>query len=397
MARALSAIAGSDSDRLGHRTIVAGMDECGGGEADEVEPVDRRALAVELGEVAEHAAADPGAGEGGAGGVEHGLGRRRPAARRCPAACTSGRTRARAARPGTGSRVSATVRAERRDLRLEAVDVGDHRFEPRRGADGPRDVDLGGEACPVVAAARVEVADQVVGADWPRPRRRRRRPRRCRRDRGRGRARGTLPSPPGPISTRTPARAPRWRGTAPVTVRVTACSTLCPGRERVGPGQGERADVGLVRGVGPVALVLHLVGVALHPAGHAQRPGRRPWVSCAQVHHRLHRVDDLGEAALDRAAVDMLDLHRLARPRPRWGAGRRSRCGWSRSRSPPCPGRRSSGGRRPRPRSRPRRRKACAASAVPRPVADGEAAGRLRRPRDRRSRGCRCPSCGRGR
>ena len=66
---------------------------------------------------------------------------------------------------GNGDPRSATVRPERRDLRLEAVDGGDHRLEPRRGADGPRDVDLGGEACPVVAAARVEVADEVIGAD----------------------------------------------------------------------------------------------------------------------------------------------------------------------------------------------------------------------------------------
>ena len=106
-----------------------------------------------------------------------------------------------------------------------------------------------------------------------------------------------------------------------MTVRVTAWSTPCPGRDGIGPGQGERADVGLVRGVGPVALVLHLVGVALHPAGHAQRPVRRPVGELAQVHHRLHRVDDRGEAALDGAAVDVEDLHRLARHALDRGAG----------------------------------------------------------------------------
>src|SRR5436309_2627758 len=34
--------------------------------------------------------------------------------------------------------------------------------------------------------------------------------------------------------------------------------------EGVGPGQGERPDIGLVRRIGPVALILHLESLALH-------------------------------------------------------------------------------------------------------------------------------------
>ena len=39
-----------------------------------------------------------------------------------------------------------------------------------------------------------------------------------------------------------------------------------PFGKRISPGQSERPYVGFVRGVGPVALVLHLKRVALHPA-----------------------------------------------------------------------------------------------------------------------------------
>ncbi len=83
------------------------------------------------------------------------------------------------------------------------------------------------------------------------------------------------------------------------------------GSERVGPRQGEGADVGLVGGVCPVALILHLEGVALHAAGdgESRREGvrQRP-----QVHHRLHRIDEIREARLDRAPVDALHGARFA-------------------------------------------------------------------------------------
>ena len=48
---------------LRDRPVVTRMDERRGGEADEIEFGERRALAVELGEVAEHSAPERGAGE----------------------------------------------------------------------------------------------------------------------------------------------------------------------------------------------------------------------------------------------------------------------------------------------------------------------------------------------
>ena len=86
---------------------------------------------------------------------------------------------------------------------------------------------------------------------------------------------------------------------------------LRAGGERVGPGQRERPHVGLVGGVGPVALVLHLERVALHAAGDAQAR-RRLVGDGAQVHHRLHGVDQIREFRVDHAAVDMLDARRPA-------------------------------------------------------------------------------------
>ena len=71
--------------------------------------------------------------------------------------------------------------------------------------------------------------------------------------------------------------------------------------ERVGPGQGERPDIGLVGGVGPVALILHLEGIALH-AALTLDTGSEGMGDGAQVHHRLHRIDELGKARVGRPA-----------------------------------------------------------------------------------------------
>ena len=73
----------------------------------------------------------------------------------------------------------------------------------------------------------------------------------------------------------------------------------------------QRAHVGLVRGIGPVALVLHLEGVAQHGADHPQ--SRRHLVGeRADVHDRLHRIDDFRKAGLDHPAVHLAHLHRMS-------------------------------------------------------------------------------------
>ena len=194
----------------------------------------------------------------------------------------------------------------------------------------------------------------------PRARGRRRRPAPARSGRGRGRGRrrrrhGAARPASAALPRRASPRRPWGRGRSPAAAwRRTSAPATAPtvgrgGREagagarrhrehdalpellsrpqRVGPGQRQRAHIGLVGGVGPVALVLHLEGVALHAAGHLEAGrelvGQRP-----QVHHGLDGVDQVREAGLDDAPVDMLDAWPAGPPRPRWDGARRSRCGW---------------------------------------------------------------------
>ena len=105
-------------------------------------------------------------------------------------------------------------------------------------------------------------------------------------------------------------RAPARRlGATPLSVTLTDCFTGSPALQRVGPGQRQRAHVGLERGIGPVAVILHLEGVALHAHGRFQ-PGhhlvreradrRNGWIGSTSA--RELRLHDL--------AVDVLDLDR---------------------------------------------------------------------------------------
>ncbi len=83
------------------------------------------------------------------------------------------------------------------------------------------------------------------------------------------------------------------------------------GLERIGPGLGQRPHIGLVGGIVPVAMVLHLEGIALHRAPHPHPRqhlmGQRP-----DVLERAHRVDQLGEGRALGPAVGVQDLDRLA-------------------------------------------------------------------------------------
>jgi hypothetical protein len=79
------------------------------------------------------------------------------------------------------------------------------------------------------------------------------------------------------------------------------------GLQDIGVGQPERAHVGLVGGIRPVALILHLEGITQHSAGH--REARHDFVlQRADVHDGLFRIDHLGKAGLDLAAADLLHL-----------------------------------------------------------------------------------------
>ena len=105
-----------------------------------------------------------------------------------------------------------------------------------------------------------------------------------------------------------------------------------PPGERVSPRQRERPDVGLVRRVGPVALILHFERIAFHPAGRPQARSHLVRES-PDVEDRLGGADGFGEASLLLAPVDVGDFQLLARRGPP-DAGRRNQRGWSRSRSP---------------------------------------------------------------
>ena len=136
-----------------------------------------------------------------------------------------------------------------------------------------------------------------------------------------------LPARPTSTATALPPAAAFGFGSLPATLRLTDCLNLAARRQRVGPRQRQRPDIGLERGVGPVAVVLHLEGVAFHAAG---RPHARHHLVAerADVEEGLHRIDDGRELVLHLAAVDMDDLDRVTRPRPSADAARRSRCGW---------------------------------------------------------------------
>ena len=100
--------------------------------------------------------------------------------------------------------------------------------------------------------------------------------------------------PAPPTVTRTGAAPPPAAtcGTSPVERQPHRLLGGLAGLDHVGPGLGERPDIGLVGGIVPVAVVLHLEGVALHGAGHLD----------ARQHLVGERADVLERADRDRSA-----------------------------------------------------------------------------------------------
>ena len=81
---------------------------------------------------------------------------------------------------------------------------------------------------------------------------------------------------------------------------------LHPGLQHIGPGQLQRPHIGLVRCVGPVALVLHFKRVAFHPAfgDNARHDLMRDG---AHVLEGLPWVDEIRKPRLDGFAIDVFD------------------------------------------------------------------------------------------
>ena len=117
------------------------------------------------------------------------------------------------------------------------------------------------------------------------------------------------PAPSFTSTVSSPALPARRLGAAPLSVTLTDCFTASPALQRVGPGQRQRPHIGLEGGVGPVAVVLHLEGVALH-AQVACRPGITSWVSARMSRNGWTGSTSVGERRLLDRAVDMLDLDR---------------------------------------------------------------------------------------
>ena len=265
--------------------------------------LDRRTLAVELGEVGEHAAADAR--------LRKGLARRpvEPVERRAGRPCAAGQRgfqigrrrdehgcewRCRARRPS--ARALRTSSSYRSTLARRRPRATARRTE--RAADFRRTCASAARPCP---RPRIECADDVMRPG--RSQAARRRPASPRRPSDRGRSRAAARRAAVGDSDRrlaSSARRNRRAGRRRDGTRHTLAE-LVAGLQRVGPRQRERPHIGLVGGVGPVALVLHLEGVALHAAGDLE--ARRELVrQRAQIHHRLHRIDQVRKCRLDDAA-----------------------------------------------------------------------------------------------
>ena len=104
----------------------------------------------------------------------------------------------------------------------------------------------------------------------------------------------------------------RGRGAGALDVQRHRLFDFGARRQRVGPRQADWAHIGLERGVGPVALVFHLVGVARHAAGDPRAVGDGVG-DRAQVHHRLVGLDFLRETGVPDVPIDFLYGGRRAR------------------------------------------------------------------------------------
>src|SRR3546814_16044460 len=91
-------------------------------------------------------------------------------------------------------------------------------------------------------------------------------------------------------------------------------SDLVAARHDIGPGPRERADIGFVRGVGPVALILHLERITIEAA--RDRRATLLVDQRADVGERLPRRDRFGEARAFDAAVALFPTERPPGERP---------------------------------------------------------------------------------
>ncbi len=334
---------GQRFQRLHHRDVVGGMHDRAGGVDHEIQQLGRRPLAVQLGEIREHAAAERLAGEGGARRAVDlgGLGAGRPDAAGQGAFQIRGRAdrqlgeldaglldgipdpRQIALHDGGISRWPAVLVAagEHRLQHQPGAGRLGHRLEHRQhlaALADPRVVEREGRDPRAGQVARRAVGDPAVERTDEELWRQRLDRREIGEDRGPLLRRQAEPDRRHPARPAADREMHRLRPAAHGHARRRAVDRQpdrllahLAGRQRVGPGQRERADIGLVGGVRPVAMVLHLEGIALHGAGHLD--ARQDLVGQgAQVLERAHRVDPRRERRLRPLAVGMEHLDRAA-------------------------------------------------------------------------------------
>ena len=273
---------------------------------DEIEVLSGRPLAVELGEVGQHATADPGTWKCRPGRLDD-----LPPGRHAFRQRRAGRVRLEVGSRGHDDGCRTQICGLdcggcASDLGGWALAAGNDDLEHHLGADPLRQLPVARQGLLPTRLAQVDPAVEMLRRGLPHDVG----DRKSELDVLRQHAEAKTRHRPGLAAQSERDRRPfARRARQPAReAEGDGMADLGAARDRVRPGQRERARVGLERRVRPVAMILGLPGIALHAQRRADT--RYRLVShCSDVEKRLSGIDQLRRlGALDRA-VDMLDLH----------------------------------------------------------------------------------------
>ena len=294
---------------LHHRPVIGGMDDRTGGVDDEVEVPHRHALAIQLGEESEHAAAQPDTGKGFA---------------RCRIELFKRWCRWARSAGQHGFQVTDRNHRDRRWLQaglpdligkilqfgLILIDARDHDLQHAIRAGRLAQDAVTVQLLEAVLLAGVDMADQKArrgeleqiescdgGSDFL--------GRHTHADGLQGRARDAAQFDLNAFSARlffSGLRLAREQ-------EFDRLRNFLTGPERVRPGQDQRTHVGLEGRIGPVAVVFHFEGVSLH-AHRRLEAGQHFVGQRTDIEHRLNRIYFGWKACLFCLAVHMLHFQR---------------------------------------------------------------------------------------
>ena len=301
-------------ERFHHRPIVRLVHNGTGAVGEEVEQARVGMVAVQLGEVREHAAAEPDARKGGAGRPIH-L-REAGEAERLDALQGEAQQPRLLGHDGSGPQPRPGRRLRRRlQFPVHGPRARHHDFEHDLGVERRRERSISRESLGRAGLPRVVFADEMPGAE------RRQQGAPVLRGGG-GVGHGDAEPDLGHDHARLAADRDRDRIAAASGANRRGAPLEFEGRrlaqpfafgQGVGIGQGQRAVIGLERSVRPVPLVLGLPRVgALEPAGETSACGDA-MAHGADVEERLQRHHEARERRLLRHAGTMGDVARLAR------------------------------------------------------------------------------------